>query len=196
MFTIKFKIRMFLSGFQMVFDKMVPTCMDFKRLGIRFQIPFEIQTICSPTSFWTFKIQTSLDFRSTLIWTHDQFSNQHLNSSQKLSGIKIMVWIADNSNTGQVHYLDPHCIAGADFYMRYKLRFNNWSRNKKSSSGIWIENYSGGWIAEHSNSEHIQNPIFLKFGYGIVLYGSTIATAMQKTEPLENQTMCSLDCFI
>ena len=31
-----------------------------------FQIPFKIQTICNPTSFWPFKIQTSLDFRSPL----------------------------------------------------------------------------------------------------------------------------------
>ena len=31
-----------------------------------FQIPFEIQTICKPTSFWPSEIQTSPDFRSPL----------------------------------------------------------------------------------------------------------------------------------
>ena len=31
-----------------------------------FQIPFKIPTICNPTSFWPFKIQTSLGFRSPL----------------------------------------------------------------------------------------------------------------------------------
>ena len=28
------------------------------------QIPFKIQTICNPTTFWTFEIQTSPNFRS------------------------------------------------------------------------------------------------------------------------------------
>ena len=32
----------------------------------RFQVPFEIQTICNPTSFGPFKIQTRSDFRSPL----------------------------------------------------------------------------------------------------------------------------------
>ena len=51
-------------------------CSDFKwfltkwRLSkdgaSRFQIPFKIRTICNPTSFWPFKIQTNPDFRSPL----------------------------------------------------------------------------------------------------------------------------------
>ena len=55
-------------------------CLDFKWFLIkwlpfvqisndcasRYQIPFKIWTICDPTSFWPFKIQTSTDFRSHL----------------------------------------------------------------------------------------------------------------------------------
>ena len=52
--TGPFKIWMFVSWFQMVFDKMAANCQDFKLLG--FQIPFEIWTTCNPTSFWPFKI--------------------------------------------------------------------------------------------------------------------------------------------
>ena len=35
-----------------------------------FQIPFEIQTICKPTSIWPFKIQTNPDLRSPLYSRH------------------------------------------------------------------------------------------------------------------------------
>ena len=51
--TRPLKIWMFLSGFQMVYDKMAALCLDFK-----------IQTICNPTSFGPFKIQTRSDFSS------------------------------------------------------------------------------------------------------------------------------------
>ena len=54
-----FTLQTYLSGFQMVFDKMAVNCQDF-------QMPFEIQTICNPTSFSPFKIQNGLDFRSPL----------------------------------------------------------------------------------------------------------------------------------
>ena len=58
--TRLFKIWTILFGFQMVCDKMVAICPDFTT----FQISFKIQTICNPTSFWTFKIQTrSLSYR-------------------------------------------------------------------------------------------------------------------------------------
>ena len=59
--TGKFKIWTFLSGFQMVFDKMVVICLDFKWLG--FQIPSKIQTICNPTFFHY--------LRSRFVWISD-----------------------------------------------------------------------------------------------------------------------------
>ena len=34
--------------------------------AFRFQIPFKIQTMCKPTSFWPFEIQTCPDFRFQL----------------------------------------------------------------------------------------------------------------------------------
>ena len=53
--TRSFKIRAFLSGLQRVMTK-IP----------RFQIPFKVWTNWKSISFWTFKIQTSPDFRSPL----------------------------------------------------------------------------------------------------------------------------------
>ena len=61
-----FKIRTFLSGFQMVFDKMAAFVRISNGWASGFQIPFEIQTICNPTSFGPFEIQTRSDFRSPL----------------------------------------------------------------------------------------------------------------------------------
>ena len=53
----------------------------------RFQIPFEIWTICNPTSFWPFK--------SRLV----QISDPHCRT------------IFNNSNTELVHHPYPHCIS-------------------------------------------------------------------------------------
>ena len=61
--TGPFKIRTFLSGFKMFFDKMAAICPNFKWLGLWISGPIEIQTICNSTSVWPFEIQTSPDFR-------------------------------------------------------------------------------------------------------------------------------------
>ena len=56
-----FKILMFLSWFLNVFwQKWKPI--------VRFQIPFEIWSICKPTSFWPFKVWTHPVFRSLYHW--------------------------------------------------------------------------------------------------------------------------------
>ena len=60
------KIWTFLSGFQMVFDKMAAFVRISNGWASGFQIPFEIQTICNPTCFGPFEIQTRSDFRSPL----------------------------------------------------------------------------------------------------------------------------------
>ena len=59
------KILTFLSGFQMVLDKMAGICSDLS-VGLPDFRSFENRTICNPTSFQPFKIQTSPDFRSLL----------------------------------------------------------------------------------------------------------------------------------
>ena len=64
--TGPFKIRTFLSGFQIVFDKMAPFVWISNGWASRFQILFKIWTICNPTSFWPFEDQISPDFRSSL----------------------------------------------------------------------------------------------------------------------------------
>ena len=46
-----------------------------------FQIPFQIRTICNPTSFWPFQIQTSPDFRSPLYWTLSTHTTMVRNTS-------------------------------------------------------------------------------------------------------------------
>ena len=73
--TTPFEIWMFLSGFQMVFDKIAAICSDFKWLGFRIskhiwnpdkniQISNGVVFKCNPTSCWPFQIQTSWDFIS------------------------------------------------------------------------------------------------------------------------------------
>ena len=57
-----FKIRTFLSGFQMLFDKWQPFVQISNGWASGFQIPSKIRTICNPTSFWPFDIQTSPNF--------------------------------------------------------------------------------------------------------------------------------------
>ena len=52
----------------MVFDKVVLICPDFKWLRGQISVHIIIHTICKPTSFWPFKIQTSPDFRFSLYW--------------------------------------------------------------------------------------------------------------------------------
>ena len=52
----------------MVYNKMAAICPDFKWLGFRISDPIQIQTICNPTCFSLFEIQTSLDLRSPCIW--------------------------------------------------------------------------------------------------------------------------------
>ena len=51
--TGTFEIRMFLSRFQMVFDKMVPTCPDFKWLGIGISDPIQNSDHMQPNLFLT-----------------------------------------------------------------------------------------------------------------------------------------------
>ena len=64
--TGPFKIRTILSGFKMFLRKWHLFVWISNGWVSGFQIPFKIWTICNPTSFWPFKIQTSPDFRSPL----------------------------------------------------------------------------------------------------------------------------------
>ena len=59
-----FKIGQFCRDFQWFLKKWQLFVSILNGLDSGFQIPFKIKTIFRPTSFWTFKIQTSLDFRS------------------------------------------------------------------------------------------------------------------------------------
>ena len=56
----------FCSDFKWFLTKWRPFVQTSNGWTSRFQIPFEIQTICNPTSFWPFEIQTRSDFRSPL----------------------------------------------------------------------------------------------------------------------------------
>ena len=51
--TKMFKICMFLSGFQMVYDKMVAICSDFKCLGFRISDPIQNPDNFQPNLFST-----------------------------------------------------------------------------------------------------------------------------------------------
>ena len=59
-----------LSGFQIVFDKMSGICLDFRWFGFRISDPIQNPDQSNPTSFRTFKIQISLDFRSRCTVPH------------------------------------------------------------------------------------------------------------------------------
>ena len=48
-----FEIQTFLSGFQMVFDKMAAICLDFKWLGFRISYPIRNPDHLQPNLFWT-----------------------------------------------------------------------------------------------------------------------------------------------
>ena len=50
-----FEIRTFLSGFQMVFDKMAAICPDFKWLGFRISDPIRNPDHLQPNLFWTIR---------------------------------------------------------------------------------------------------------------------------------------------
>ena len=65
-----------------------------------FQIPLKILTICKPTSFQPFEIQTSPDFRSPLVskyWTWSVFKPSE------------QVWFT-NSLDRELHLSTRHCI--------------------------------------------------------------------------------------
>ena len=51
--TGPFVIQTFLSGFQMVFDKMAAICLDFKWLGLRISDPIQNPGNLQPNLFWT-----------------------------------------------------------------------------------------------------------------------------------------------
>ena len=54
----------FSPDFKLFLTRWMPFVTITNGLAFRFQIPFKIQTICKPTSFWPFEIQTCVDFRS------------------------------------------------------------------------------------------------------------------------------------
>ena len=55
------------------------------------QIPFKIRTICNPTSFWPFKIQTSPDFRFPLYYARQVKSLQREKSKCDILPSEIFV---------------------------------------------------------------------------------------------------------
>ena len=77
---------------------------------ILFQIPFEIGTICNPTSFWPFEIQTNPDFRS-LLYTNYQCI--------WMSIFKIM----------SCHYFQIWLIEATE---KVSIRFENWKKIYKN----------------------------------------------------------------
>ena len=112
-----FEIQTFLSGFQMVLTKWRPFVRISNGWASGFQIPFKIQTICNPTCFGPFEIQTRSDFRSPL----------YLKSDLK------RVWISN----GQIS--DPHCILR--FFrvkpLLFPLFFLTLFEEKKSWNFFW-----------------------------------------------------------
>ena len=61
----------FCLGFKWLLTKWRSFVQNSNGRASGFQIPFEIGTICKPTSFWPIEIKISLDFRSLL------YSNAH-----------------------------------------------------------------------------------------------------------------------
>ena len=57
------KSRHFCTDFKWFLTKWRPFVWISNGWAFRFQMPFQIQTICNPTSFGPFEIQTRLDFR-------------------------------------------------------------------------------------------------------------------------------------
>ena len=58
------KSRRFCPDFKWLLTKWLPFIRISNSWASEFQIPFEIQTICNPTSFEPFEIQTRSDYRS------------------------------------------------------------------------------------------------------------------------------------
>ena len=128
---IRFQIVQFLNGWALAMS-LVPNiwkldrwksgcfCLDFKWFwtkwqpfvrisngwASRFQIPFKIQTICNPTSFWPFKIQTlkRLDFEcvgylNVLKWSPHYSNEQYLEDHPKEYFKQHLIWGPTTSNT-------------------------------------------------------------------------------------------------
>ena len=92
------KSRHFCPNFKKFLTKWHPFNWIYNGLASVFQIPFEIQTICNPTSFWPFKIQTdSPDFRSPLYPIIGQVAQLYVaiqNPETKLTSL--VVWCSDD----------------------------------------------------------------------------------------------------
>ena len=75
--------------YYMLFSRMAAISHISNGLASRFQILFEIQTICKPISFWPLKIWTCPDFRSPLCMVYENIMPSNFTCKTKSKKLSI-----------------------------------------------------------------------------------------------------------